>query len=72
MKKTYDIDVDCANCAIEMEDAINKVKGVKEASINFMMKRVDVEFEDGVDADAVIKEANETVRKLDDCMKIYI
>lgn len=72
MKKSYDIEVDCANCAIEMEDAINKVKGIKEASINFMMKKLDIEFEDGADINQVISEANKTVQKLDDEMKIIL
>ena len=36
MKKTYKIDVDCANCANKMEDAANKTPGVKSAVVNFM------------------------------------
>ena len=36
MKKTYKIDVDCANCANKMEDAANKTAGVKNAVVNFM------------------------------------
>ena len=36
MKKTYKIDVDCANCANKMEDAAKKTAGVKDATVNFM------------------------------------
>ena len=36
MKKTYKIDVDCANCANKMEEAANKTEGVKKAVVNFM------------------------------------
>ena len=36
MKKTYKIDVDCANCANKMEDAANKTPGVKSAVVNFI------------------------------------
>ena len=35
MKKTYKIDVDCANCANKMEEAAKKTEGVKDASVNF-------------------------------------
>ena len=36
MKKTYKIEVDCAGCALKMEDATKKTDGVKEATVNFM------------------------------------
>ena len=48
MKKTYKIDVDCANCANKMEDAANKTAGVKNAVVNFMALKMSVEFEKGV------------------------
>ena len=47
MKKTYKIEVDCANCADKMEQAAKKTEGVKDASVNFMMLRMKVEFEEG-------------------------
>ena len=49
MKKTYKIDVDCANCANKMEDAANKTPGVKSAVVNFMTLKMHVEFEEGQD-----------------------
>ena len=36
MKKTYKIEVDCANCANKMEEAANRTNGVKQATVNFM------------------------------------
>ena len=48
MKKSYKIDVDCANCANKMEVAANSTEGVKSAVVNFMMLKMNVEFEDGV------------------------
>ena len=48
MKKSYKIDVDCANCANKMEVAANNTEGVKNAIVNFMMLKMNVEFEDGV------------------------
>ena len=49
MKKTYKIDVDCANCANKMEDAAKKTPGVKDATVNFMTLKMIVEFDEGVD-----------------------
>ena len=49
MKKTYNIDVDCANCANLMENETKKTEGVKDASVNFMLLKMAVEFEDGAD-----------------------
>ena len=49
MKKTYAIEVDCANCANLMEEAANKTEGVASASVNFMMQKMSVEFAEGAD-----------------------
>ena len=52
MKKSYKIDVDCANCASKMERAAQKTPGVKEATVNFMMLKMNVVFEEGHDPEA--------------------
>ena len=49
MKKTYKIDVDCANCANKMEEAAKATTGVKDATVNFMTLKMNVEFEEGAD-----------------------
>lgn len=72
MKKTYKIDVDCANCAAKMETAANKVDGVKEASVNFMTLKMKVEFEEGADIDAVMKEVLKKCKKVESDCEIYI
>ena len=64
MKKTYKIEVDCANCANLMEEAANKVEGVVKATVNFMALKLIVEFADGAYPEAVME------RVLDDCRKI--
>ena len=46
MKKTYKIDVDCANCANKMEEAAKNTAGVKDATVNFMTLKMIVEFEE--------------------------
>lgn len=54
MKKTYKIDICCANCANKMEVAANKTEGVKEAIVNFMTQKMIVEFEEGRDPKEVM------------------
>lgn len=56
MKKTYKIDVDCANCANKMEMAAKQTKGVKNAVVNFMTLKMIVEFEEGYTPDTVMPE----------------
>lgn len=72
MKKTYQIEVDCANCANKMEQATRKAPGVKNAVVNFMGQKMTVEFEEGADVAAVM---NDVVRRCkvveDDCV-IYL
>ena len=68
MKKSYVIEVDCANCANLMEDAANKTEGVKNAAVNFMTQKMLVEFEDGADEKATMKKVLKNCRKVeDDC-----
>ena len=55
MKKTYKIDVDCANCANKMEEAAQKTEGVRSATVNFMALKMIVEFEDGQDPKSVME-----------------
>ena len=56
MKKTYKIEVDCANCANKMEDAAKNTAGVQNATVNFMTQKMIVEFEEGQDAKSVMKD----------------
>ena len=71
MKKTYKIDVDCANCAAKMEDTANKVDGVKAASVNFMALKMKVEFEDGVEPNEVMKNVLADCRKVEPDCEIF-
>lgn len=72
MKKTYKIEVDCANCANKMEEAAKKTEGVKDATVNFMMLKMNVEFEDGVDIKSVMKEVLKNCKKVEDDCEIYL
>ena len=71
MKKTYDIEVDCANCAAKMEEAVKATEGVKDASISFMTLKLKVEFQDGVDEKAVMKQALKNCKKVESDCEIY-
>ena len=72
MKKTYKIDVDCANCANKMEEAAKNTDGVKDATVNFMMLKMIVEFEDGQDPKAVMKDVLKNCKKVEDDCEIYL
>lgn len=72
MKKTYKIDVDCANCANKMEEAARNTAGVKDATVNFMMLKMIVEFKDGQDPKAVMKDVLKNCKKVEDDCEIYL
>lgn len=72
MKKTYKIEVDCANCANKMEEAAKKTNGVKDAVVNFMTLKMIVEFEDGANPKEVMAEVLKSCKKVEDDCEIYI
>lgn len=72
MKKTYKIDVDCANCANKMEEAAQKTEGVKDASVNFMALKMLVEFEEGQEPKNVMQQVLKNCKKVEDDCEIYI
>lgn len=72
MKKTYKIDVDCANCANKMEDAAKNTAGIKDATVNFMALKMIVEFEEGADAKAVMKDVLKNCKKVEDDCEIFL
>lgn len=68
MKKTYKIEVDCANCANLMENATRKTDGVVSATVNFMTQKMIVEFEDGKDPKTIMKDVLKACKKVEpDC-----
>ena len=68
MKKTYKIEVDCANCANLMEETTRKISGVSNAVVNFMTQKMIVEFEVGYNPEEVMKEVFKACRKIEpDC-----
>ena len=71
MKKSYKIDVDCANCARKMEDAANATPGVQEASVNFMLLKMNVTFTEGADPKAVMKDVLANCKKVESDCEIF-
>ncbi|MEM0530384.1 MAG: cation transporter [Candidatus Pararuminococcus gallinarum] len=72
MKKTYKIEVDCANCANKMEDAARRTHGVKNAVVNFMTLKMNVEFDEGQDPKAVMQEVRKNCKRVEDDCEIYL
>ena len=72
MKKKFKLqDLDCANCAQKMEDAIKKIEGVYDASVNFMMQKMTLEAKDDV-FDEVLQNAVQCAKKVEADSVIYI
>lgn len=65
MVKKYNVEVDCANCAAKMEAACQKIEGIEKICINFMMQKMTVEFAEGADSAALLKQIEKTCKKVD-------
>lgn len=71
MKKTYKIDVDCANCAAKMEQAAKDTAGVADCVVNYMALKMIVEFEEGADVKAVMQDVLKNCKKVEDDCEIF-
>lgn len=71
MKKTYKIEVDCANCANKMEEAAKNTEGVKDATVNFMVLKMIVEFEEGQNPEEVMPKVLKNCKKVEDDCEIF-
>lgn len=72
MKKTYKIEVDCANCANLMEDAARKTSGVQNAIVNFMTQKMIVEFAEGQEPKSVMADVLKACRKVEPDCEIFL
>ena len=70
MKRRYNIEVDCANCANKIEDKINRMDEVDSCNINFMMMKMIVTLKDNVNEDGFLEKANQVARRVDSDSKI--
>ncbi len=71
MKKSYKIEVDCANCANLMEEAAKKTEGVADCTVSFMTQKMKVEFAEGADVDAVMKNVLSNCKKVESDCEIF-
>ena len=72
MKKTYKIEVDCANCVNLMEEAARKTAGVQAATVNFMTQKMIVEFADGQEPKTVMAEVLKACKKVEPDCEIFL
>ena len=72
MKKTYKIDVDCANCANKMESAAQKTEGVASAAVNFMTLKMVVEFADGYEPKAAMEQVRKNCKKVESDCEVFL
>ena len=72
MKKTYKIEVDCANCADKMECAAAKVPGVESVVVSFMAQKMTVSFGEETDPAAVMKDVVKACKKVERDCEIYL
>ena len=71
MKKTYKIEVDCANCANLMEDAAKNTPGVADATVNFMALKMKVTFAEDADVQKVMENVLANCKKVEDDCEIF-
>lgn len=73
MKRSYKLkDLDCANCALKMENEIKKINGIKNATVSFMTQRMMIETEDGIETDDIMKKVSDVCKKVEPDCKIII
>lgn len=72
MKKTYKIDVDCANCANKMEEAARKTDGVQSCTVNFMTLKMIVEFAEGHDPQSVMEQVRKNCKRVESDCEVFL
>lgn len=70
MTKTFKIEIDCANCANEVEQAVKRVEGVKDVTVSFMTLRMKIVFEENADTEAVMNEVLKVGKRVDSDFEI--
>ncbi|MGX8698852.1 MAG: cation transporter [bacterium] len=70
MKKSYKIEVDCANCAAKVENAVNKLPGVTKCTVSFMTQKLTLESE-AEDQSSLLREIEKVGKRVDDDFEIH-
>ena len=71
MKKRYKFEVDCANCAAKVEEAVKKIDGVNDASVNFMTQKMTIDADDAR-FDEILKEVVAVAKKVEPDCELYL
>lgn len=72
MKKNYKIEVDCAACALKMEDAAKKVEGITDATVSYMTQKMNLEFTKDADIAVIMTQVAKACKKVEpDCQVFY-
>lgn len=71
MKKRYKFEVDCANCAAKVEEAVKKIDGVNDATVNFMAQKMVLDADDAR-FDEILKEVIAVAKKVEPDCELYI
>ena len=72
MKKTYKIEVDCAACALKMDEAAKKTEGVQDATVSFMTQKMKVEFAEGAEQKKVMNDVLKACKKVEPDCEIFM
>ncbi|MGI6115497.1 MULTISPECIES: heavy metal-associated domain-containing protein [unclassified Clostridium] len=72
MKKAFKLrDLDCANCALKMEDAIKKIDGVQDVQVSFLLQKMTLTAEDG-NFDEIVQKAVKACKRVEPDCEILI
>ena len=71
MKKKFKCEIDCANCAAKVEEAVRKIDGVTDVKVNFMMQKFTLEADDDR-FDEILAEAVKTGKKIEPDFSVEI
>lgn len=70
MKKKFRIEVDCASCALKMEEAAKKIEGVNDCKVNFMMQKMTIDASEN-EFDTIMKNVYNACKKVESDCEIY-
>ncbi|MBP3485252.1 MAG: cation transporter, partial [Oscillospiraceae bacterium] len=70
-KKRYKFEVDCANCAAKVEEAVKKIDGVNDATVNFMAQKLVLDADDAR-FDEILKEVIAVAKKVEPDCELYL
>ena len=71
MKKRYKFEVDCANCAAKVEEAVKKIDGVNDATVNFMAQKLVLDADDAR-FDEILKEVEAVAKKVEPDCELFV